>query len=684
MRCLWCGLDFESKKVIIEGMKNPNFALSFVFAFSLFSSTFGAMPVHAAESTEGIIKAITDNNFDQLLTYKKAHPWIQDYLVKLLKTDLEFASSIKDSKQKLELLEQIYKKTSFVPTKIQILKEIAKLQKDLKLSDKKTQNIIAELTAPVADPKDCKAYLRKGSNFRDLRDFEQSLFHFQAALDCYDNIDYKVRALKEITLTHKVKYRGEDFLKASLDTYNFAKENFNKNKLSAKEFNKIGIEHVRAVWTYKNAKAGLVYLDEIKKLLKSNYSLQTVYWIYARIAEEQKKIKDSQKYLALALKEKPLMDEDLIAIYWQKFWNHLELKQHQEAVDALKASLSVGDPDEGQSRTLYWLVEILEDKKSKLEKDFKKLTTKKNSKEQINKAEVELTELAAEIQNFKDTLMTKYPISFYTALIQKKNNYKYAPSDLEDLNSESYKKLPKNFDLAFYKELHQSSTLATQSFLSKYYYQNRRKISKDQRFLVKRLMARNGETTELFIELEARPEICLNNGSPCMDLFPKPYETQVVAAAKRYKVPAEIIYSIIRQESIFNPLAKSWADARGLMQLLPSLAHEISKKAGVEYTGPLDLYSVEKNISYGAYLIKSLIEEMNNSLVLGLSGYNAEKGRAKVWYKTRFKKDWLKFIEEIPYQETRNYNKLVLRNFLIYSNNDDSILKPWFPEGIID
>lgn len=639
--------------------------------------------LHATNYKSKILQAVKDNDFNQLLIYKDQHPWIQDYLIKLLKTDLEFAKSIKDSTKKLELLELILVKTSFVPTKIQILNEIATLQKNLNISDKKTLLTIKDLTAPVNNPKDCRAYQKKGSAFRDLRDFDQSLIHFQAALECYEDIASKASALKEITLTHKVKFRGQDFLKASLNTYEFAKASFIAHKMSPNEFNKIGIGHIRAVWTYKSAKDAEVFLAEMKDLLKSKYSLQTIYWIYARIAEEKKDIKESQKYLALALKEKPIVDEDLIAIYWQKFWNHFELNQTEEAVNALKSSLDVGNPNEGQARTYYWLIKVLAKKKNSLEERFKNLTTKKNTTEQINNAEIELTQISAAIEDYQNILLKKYPISFYTAIIQKNSKHSYIPSDLENLESLSYQKLPKNFDLKFYKQLHTISTLATQSFLNKFYYHNKKQITKEQRFLLKRLLARNGETTELFIEIESNPEICQKQGSPCMDLFPKPYETQVNLAAQKYKIPAEIIYSIIRQESIFNPLAKSWADARGLMQLLPSLAKEISTQAEVTYNSPLDLYNIEKNISFGAYLIKSLVNEMNGSLVLGLSGYNAEKSRAKVWYKTRFKKDWLKFIEEIPYQETRNYNKLVLRNFLIYSNNQDPILKPWFPEGIL-
>lgn len=654
--------------------------LVFIFSSILFSVF---EPVFASDHAP-TLKAISDNNFNELLKHKKKHPWIEDYIIKLLKTDLDFANGIENSKGKLELLETVLKKTTFVPTKIQILNQISALQKTLKLSDQKTQEEIKDLTSPVGSPKDCSGFIKKGKIFRDLRDFDQSLFHFQAAFDCYDPAEDKINALKELTLTQKVKFRGKDFLKASLDTYNFTKQSFAEKKISSQLLNKIGIDHVRTVWTYDSTKNALTYLAEIKDLLNSNYSLQTVYWIYARIYEEKKDIKKSQKYLNLALKEKPLVEEDIIAIYWQKFWNHYELNQFQEAEDALKASLAIGNPNEGQSRTYYWLVDILEEKLARIVAQNEKIKKKNESADLLEKTNSEITKLKSEIESYKSVLINKYPISFYTALINKISGHKYSPSDLENLDSEVYKSLPNNFDFKFYKDLHQTSTLATQSFLNKYYSQYKSRISKEQRFLIKRMLARNGETTELFVELESRPEVCNQPSSPCMDLFPKPYESSVINAAKKYNVPLELIYSIIRQESIFNPLAKSWADARGLMQLLPSLAKEISKKAEVEYKSPLDLYSVDKNIFFGTYLIKSLVAEMNNSLVLGLCGYNAEKSRAKVWFKTRYKNDWLKFIEEIPYQETRNYNKLVLRNFLIYSNNDEKILKPWFPKGILD
>jgi soluble lytic murein transglycosylase len=693
VRCLWCWLDIDQKKVIILWMKTINHTEIkiletytknlLIFAISLFCILFCFAKLASATNSTLVLKAIAENDFNQQLELKDQYPWLQDYITKLLKTDLDFANSIKPSKKKLALLEDVLKKTSFVPTQIQILNQIATLQKILKLKDDKTLKDIQELTAPVSESTDCKAYSKKGDTFRDLRDFEQSLFNFQAAFDCFDTPEPKISALKQITLTHKVKHRGKDFLNASLETYNFTKKAFSENKIPANQFNKIGIEHVRTVWTYQSAEAAMVYLKEMKKLLDSNYSLQTVYWIYARIYEEKKDLKKSQKYLALALKEKPLATDDIISIYWQKFWNHLELNQMQEAEDALKASLEVGDPSEGQARTYYWLIISYETKLKKMQSEFDK-PDKTITEDSRKKLESDLASLKLELESLKSTLMTKYPISFYTALINKKNGLKYSKSDLEDLSSKTYKTLPKSFDFNFYKELHHTSTLATQSFLRKYYSHNKKKITKDQRFLIKRLMARNGETTELFIELESRPEICTQESAPCMDLFPTPYQDVVQKSSKKYKVPAELVYSIIRQESIFNPLAKSWADARGLMQLLPSLAKEISKKAEVEYTSPLDLYSVEKNIFFGTYLIKSLITEMNDSIVLGLCGYNAEKSRAKTWYKTRFNKDWLKFIEEIPYQETRNYNKLVLRNFLIYSNNDDAILKSWFPDGILN
>lgn len=634
-----------------------------------------------------LLKAIAENDFNQIIKSEAGHPWVKSYVIKLLKTDLDFANSIQDSNQKLALLNEILKKTSFVPTKIQILNLISSLELKLKKDSSKTQIQIKNLTEPTNDPKDCAGFLKKGRNFRDLRDFDQSFFHFQAAFDCFDEAEPKLSALKEITLTHKVKHRGEDFLKASTETYSFAKDSYSKKdangEIDSKLFNKTAIEHIRTVWTYKSADVAQKLLDEVKTLLNGKYSLQTVYWIQARIFEEKNDIKNSQKFLNLALKEKPLVEEDIISIYWQKYWNHKELKQFQEAEDSLKASLEIGNPNEGQARTYFWLIQTQEEK---LKTQKNKLESLKSNKIDDRLAQqTEMIEvLQLELNKNKNILTSKYPIAFYTAVINKNLNLKYTKSNLEDLDSKTYKGLPKSFDFAFYKDLHQTSTLATQSFLNYYYRNHKKNISKEQRFLIKRLLARNGDTTDLFIEIESRPEVCALESSPCMDLFPRPYEIVTGQASKKYNVPQELIYSIIRQESIFNPLAKSWADARGLMQLLPTIASEISKKAGVEYKSPLDLYSVEKNIFFGTYLIKSLVKEMNGALILGLSGYNAEKSKAKVWYKTRYKKDWFKFIEEIPYQETRNYNKLVLRNFLIYSNNDDKILKDWFPKGILE
>ncbi len=635
----------------------------------------------AADNTE-LLKSISENNFNQIIKYQTAHPWLKSYLTKLLKTDLDFASAITDSQQKLNLLNEIYKKTDFVPTKIQILNIISDLELKLKKNNSKTLALINDLTSPTLDPNDCKGFLKKGKSFRDLRNFDQSFFHFQASFDCFENAESKLNSLKEITLTHKVKFRGEDFLKASNETFEFAKASFTSNEIDAKLLNKTAIEHVRAVWTYKSAEAAEKNLNDLKKMLDGKYSLQTIYWIQARIFEEKKDIKNSQKYLNLALKEKPLVDEDIISIYWQKFWNHNELNQIKEAEDSLKASLQIGDPNEGQARTYFWLIEILNKKINALTTKLENLKSGKSDEVKISNLIAQITDTQKEVEDYKKTLTDKYPISFYSALIKRNLKSNYSKSNLGDLNSKAYKSLPKNFNFNFYKELHVTSTLATQSFLNHYYKNNKKNISKDQRFLIKRMLARNGDTTDLFIEIESRPEICALETSPCMDLFPRPYEDVTLKAAQKYKVPQELIYSIIRQESIFNPLAKSWADARGLMQLLPTIAKGISKKADVPYNSPLDLYSVEKNIFFGTYLIKSLVKEMNGSLVLGLSGYNAEKSKAKVWYKTRFKKDWFKFIEEIPYQETRNYNKLVLRNFLIYSNNDEKVLKEWFPEGL--
>ncbi len=149
--------------------------------------------------------------------------------------------------------------------------------------------------------------------------------------------------------------------------------------------------------------------------------------------------------------------------------------------------------------------------------------------------------------------------------------------------------------------------------------------------------------------------------------YPLPHKNIILSEQKRSKLPAAFIYSIARQESAFNPKVRSWADAFGLLQLTPEKAKGLAKKTGVSYKNFSDLYDVQTNVTLGGELLKNLAKRYNGLFIPTVAAYNAGERPVKSWLKERKREDPFEFIEMIPYKETRNYIKLVLRNYATYS-----------------
>jgi soluble lytic murein transglycosylase len=146
-------------------------------------------------------------------------------------------------------------------------------------------------------------------------------------------------------------------------------------------------------------------------------------------------------------------------------------------------------------------------------------------------------------------------------------------------------------------------------------------------------------------------------------------------------VPPALILALIRQESEFDPSAVSNADARGLLQLLPSTAQDVARRYGVAYAGAGDLLKPETNLALGCYHVKDLFDALGGSWVLAIAGYNAGKARVLTWTTTHgdprdAKVDVIDWIEAIPFDETRNYVMRVLENQLAYKTRRGEPLQP--------
>ena len=145
-----------------------------------------------------------------------------------------------------------------------------------------------------------------------------------------------------------------------------------------------------------------------------------------------------------------------------------------------------------------------------------------------------------------------------------------------------------------------------------------------------------------------------------------------------------LLYAIARQESGFNPRARSSSKAMGILQIIPSTAAFIMKNREYRLRRSKNhlLYNPPHNISIGSKYIRFLfsLPIVNNDLMWMLASYNAGPGNFKKWTKNRQNKynDNLLMLESLPAKETRNYIKLVLTNLWVYKsrfNQDNTILQ---------
>jgi soluble lytic murein transglycosylase len=155
-------------------------------------------------------------------------------------------------------------------------------------------------------------------------------------------------------------------------------------------------------------------------------------------------------------------------------------------------------------------------------------------------------------------------------------------------------------------------------------------------------------------------------------------------AGRRFGVASELMYAIMRQESSFDPLARSHADAFGLMQLIPEAARRVEEVSGIKLESPEDLYRPDVNVTLGAAFLRNLMNQHNEQFILTVASYNASEKAIRGWMKTRFRGDALEFIEDIPYEETRGYVKLVMRNYIFYLRLNSGGRPVPFPEWCLD
>ncbi|MGE9743704.1 transglycosylase SLT domain-containing protein [Bdellovibrio bacteriovorus] len=149
--------------------------------------------------------------------------------------------------------------------------------------------------------------------------------------------------------------------------------------------------------------------------------------------------------------------------------------------------------------------------------------------------------------------------------------------------------------------------------------------------------------------------------------YPRAYSEHVEKYTKKFAVPEELVWGIMRAETHYRRDAISPVGALGLMQVMPFTGHKVATLLGEkEFKAPL-LLQPETSVKIGSRYLKRLMDRFENTIPLVAAGYNAGPHRVKNWLSSFGNLETDEFIEHIPFLETRNYVKRVVSNAYIYS-----------------
>ena len=152
-------------------------------------------------------------------------------------------------------------------------------------------------------------------------------------------------------------------------------------------------------------------------------------------------------------------------------------------------------------------------------------------------------------------------------------------------------------------------------------------------------------------------------------LYPKTYSEIISVYAEEYDVEENLIYAVIKAESNFESQAVSNRDAIGLMQIVEETAIDVAKKNNIDIDTENieeEILDIDNNINIGTKYLSTLLTQYGN-IEVALAAYNAGIGTVNNWIEKQVIQADGSDIENIPYKETNNYVRKILRDYHIYN-----------------
>ena len=185
-------------------------------------------------------------------------------------------------------------------------------------------------------------------------------------------------------------------------------------------------------------------------------------------------------------------------------------------------------------------------------------------------------------------------------------------------------------------------------------------------------------------------QLCINTAERSRGLvdlslrYPMPHLADIRSATEQTGLELALVLGLIRQETRFMPQLRSHAGASGLMQVMPATGKIVAKKLGLSCCDAGQLNDPQLNLRLGTTYLRAALDEFGGSQAMAAAAYNAGPGRPRRW-REGATVDAAAWAEGIPFNETRDYVKLVLSNAAVYSallNNQAPTLRARLGENI--
>lgn len=556
------------------------------------------------------------------------------------------------------------------PKNVSLIEEQKKIQSEIQAE------ILKWAPRFILNP-ETKDFFRIGNDWIFHRQFQKGRSFFNQIIQSKDKSvseDDRYQAFRAIRNSFKTEQKKEEHISQSEKLALWLERQKNKNANTYQRLNEAVMTWSRAVWTAGSLQKAIQILNRFEPKLKGKTSLEEMYWVRGRMSEEVQDFNSALAWFEKALQESAPKTAYRERILFSQAWIYRKMKNFKAASEALnKLKIETQDPF-ALHRYSFWYAKSLK---------------------QAGQLELANQELAS--------LTDNDPMGYYGAVARYELGQSFPALNSSKIVRRQFLKKPSSISqsdfelkraLVFVKEKkilenfldYRTARLETSDLLTSQKLDP--KEHEEVWLYYLKSYAQAGLYNPLFrkfgtLDFEARTNLL---GQFPELMFPQNFLPEIKTWAERFGVKPELMLSIIRQESAFDPDARSRADALGLMQLLPSVARSLEKKTGIKLENDFDLFLPEKNIPFGAALLSQLNQKYNGQFILSVAAYNASEKAIRSWLKTKSIDDPLEFIEDIPYEETKGYVKLVLRNFIFYTRMgqpDENIEFPaWCLQGL--